>query len=210
MKRQFLLTVATVLLLFSACALAGTIDPGGIIRSGSEYENYAVIGPGFTITFHGDPVPFPFNPYDENLVSNGFCPTGDGTLGDMSVEGPDCQFINESGHTINSISQFFAANGEALSPFSCFNGITNQECSTGPDHNALLFAGLGIPTADEEGWIEDYYGGDPEFNILYFNFDPTTLAAINSMTIPEPASAGLMLSGLLGLGLAARRRKAAK
>lgn len=214
MKRWNIALAATIVLSLSASALASSIgDPGGIIRSGINYDEFAIIGENFSITFNGEPLAFPFNPFN---FTDSFCPVMDATLGDGTVSGPDCQFLNESGQTINSVIQFFSASPGAFTAddiggLSCFNQVTDGGCSTGPG-NALLFFMLGIPSAEEYSSILgfDAVNTDPEFNIVYFGFDDhTDLASIRSMSIPEPASIGLMLAGLLGLGLARRRRMSA-
>ncbi len=214
MKRPNGLMLAAVVLLFSACALASSLgDPGGIIRRGIEYPNFAIIHPDFSITFGDTVLNNGFNPFD---FTGTFCPNGDGVFGDTAVSGPDCQFLNDSGKTINNVSQFFAASGEALSPFFCDNQIPGGSCSTGPNENALLFSGVGVPPAELYALIlgDTTLNTDPEFNILYFGFDPKNpgLAQINSMSVsvPEPASLGLMFSGLFGLGLAWKRKARAK
>jgi hypothetical protein len=210
MKRQNGLIVAAVVLLLSASALASTIgDPGGIIRRGISYDEFAIIGEGFTITFNGEPLSFPFNPFN---FEDSFCPVMTGTFMDETVSGPDCQFRNESGQTIGNVSQFFAATPEELSPFTCDNQLQG-DCSTGPG-NALLFFGVGVPSAEEyRRVLLESTNTDPEFNILYFGFGTDTdLATINTMSIaaPEPASMGLLLSGLFGLGFAVRRKIGAR
>ena len=203
--------VAAIVLSVSATALASSIgDPGGIIRSGIEYQNYAVIHEDFSITFGEMLLNNGFNPFD---FTSSFCPLDEGTFQDTTVSGPDCQFLNDSGRTISNVSLFFAASGEALSPFFCDNQITGEPCSTGPNGNALLFTGLGIPPAEEYASIlfDAPLNTDPEFNILIFGLTHD-LGQIDSMSVsvPEPASLGLMLSGLFGLGLAWKRKARAK
>jgi PEP-CTERM motif len=207
MKRRNGLTIAAVLLLLSAAASASSIaDPGGIIRSGDGYENFAIIHPDFSITFGTILLNNGFNPFD---FTESFCPIDEGTFQGATVSGPDCQFLNDSGQTINTVSEFFAASGEALSPFFCDNQITGQSCSTGPNGNALLFTGLGISPLEEYASIlgDSTLNTDPAFNILIFGLT-RDLAQIDSLSasVPEPASLGLMVSGLFGLGLAWKRR----
>jgi PEP-CTERM motif len=209
MKRRNGLTLAAVVLLFSACSLASTItDPGGIIRSGSDYSNFAIIHENLTITFNGMVLNNGFNPFD---FTGSFCPMDEGTFQNGTVSGPDCQFINESDQTINNVFQFFHATGDQLSPFFCDNQITGEPCSIGPNGNALLFTGLGIPPLEEYSAIstDAPLNTDPEFNILLFGLT-RDLAQIDHMSIPEPASLGLMLSGLFGLGLVWKRKAHAK
>ena len=57
MKRQNGLTLAAFVLLFSASALASSIDPGGIIRKGYDYADpgVAIVEPGLILTFDGEP-----------------------------------------------------------------------------------------------------------------------------------------------------------
>jgi hypothetical protein len=198
------LTLAAVIVLFSATALASSIgDPGGIIRKGINYTNFAVIHPDFTITFGETVLNNGFNPFDFNST-NSFCPTGTGTFDDTTVSGPDCRFINESDHTVNNVSQFFVATGSQLAPFMCVNQISGT-CSKGPNGNALLFTGLGIPS-EEYGAVTLADTTDPAFNILYFGFSNPGLAQIKHMSAtPEPGSMELMLSGLFGIGVAMRR-----
>jgi PEP-CTERM motif len=212
MKRRKGLTLAVIIVLCSASALAGSIaDPGGIIRSGSNYDQFAIIGEGGSITLNGEPLTFPFNPF--NFIDS-FCPEGSVTIGETIFSGPDCRFLNESGQTINSILQVFTASGSAFAAaggLSCFNDITGTTCPT-PNGNSLFFFGVGIPSAEE--YSDGGYGtgeGDPFFNIVNFGYDGNTaLAQIGSLTVPEPTSMGLMLTGLLGLGLAWKRKARAK
>ncbi|HKW66023.1 MAG TPA: PEP-CTERM sorting domain-containing protein [Terriglobales bacterium] len=212
MKRRNGLTLAAAVLLLSASALASSIaDPGGIIRKGDNYDKFAIIGEGFSISFDGEPLPFPFNPFS---FTDTFCPVNSVIIGDQTFTGPDCQFLNESGQTIDSVTQIFSADAaafEGAGGISCFNDITGVVCPT-PNGNSLLFSGLGIPSARE--YSDGGYGtegGDPFFNIINFGFDNNhSLAQIAGITIPEPASLGLMLSGLFGLGLAWKRRDRAK
>ena len=206
MKRRNGLMFAVVVILCSASALASSIaDPGGIIRSGTGYTtDIAVIEPDFSIKINGiTPLAFPFNPFD---YQQSFCPF------DTTLDGPDCRFLNESGQTINSILQVFSADAgafEGAGGLSCFNDITGTTCPT-PNGNSLSFFNLGIVSAEE--YSSGGYGaeeGDPFFNIVNFGYDGNTgLAQIASLSIsvPEPASLGLMISGLFGLGLAWKRR----
>lgn len=217
MKRRNGLTLAVVVILCSASALASSIaDPGGIIRSGNGYTtDVAVIEPDFSIKINGvTPLAFPFNPFD---YQNSFCPFVTGVpFDDTTVSGPDCRFLNESGQTINSILQAFTADGSAFADaggLSCFNDITGTTCPT-PDGNSLFFFGLGIPSAEE--YSSGGYGtleGDPFFNIVNFGYGTNTdLAQIGNLGInlPEPASLSLMLSGLFGLGWAWKRKARAE
>ena len=212
MKCRKGLTIAALALLLSASALASAIpDPGGIIRRGDNYDKFAIIGEGFSISFNGEPLAFPFNPFD---FTSTFCPENSVTIGDQTFTGPDCQFLNESGQTIDSVTQIFSADAGAFEEaggLSCFNDITGVVCPT-PGGNSLLFFGLGIPSAEE--YPSGGYGTEgevsPFFNIINFGFDNPDLAQISSLVIPEPASLGLMLSGLFGLGLAWRRKARAQ
>ena len=192
---------AVTLLLLSASALGSSIsDPGGIIRRGFSYATYLEIGPGFTITANGVPLPFPFNPYDSQNSS--FCPTETGIMPGLgTVSGPDCRFVNESTQTITSISELFA---NTVPDLSCFNEITGHFCPT-DSGNGLFFSGLAIPSINEDTWTES---GDPKFNVLFFGFtgDQATIASM-TITASEPASMGLLLSGLLGLGCMLRRKR---
>src|SRR5579863_10465696 len=108
MRRLEIFAWAAALVLLSAPVLASPIsDPGGIIRSGEDYASFINIGPGFTLTVGGEPLGFPFNPYD--TMNSSFCPTETGFMPGLgSVTGPDCLFINESGRTIGSISELFS------------------------------------------------------------------------------------------------------
>ncbi|HTM43284.1 MAG TPA: PEP-CTERM sorting domain-containing protein, partial [Terriglobales bacterium] len=91
--------------------------------------------------------------------------------------------------------------------------ITGQSCSTGPDGNALLFTGLGILPLEEYASIlgDTTLNTDPAFNILVFGLT-RDLAQIDSLSasVPEPASLGLMFSGLFALGLSWKRRARTK
>jgi PEP-CTERM motif-containing protein len=203
MKHRNGLTLAAVVLFFTACSLASTIaDPGGIIRSGSDYPNYAIIEPDFTLVF-GDQTITSFN-----IFTAGFCMTeGDGV---------QCNFENQSGEPINVVSQIFSSSVQDFNNaggMTCQNDINPEAgCGTDPG-NALFFPGLGIPTAILESSILrlDSINTDPDFNILYLGF---TLSLGNvagtTFSVPEPASLGLMFSGLVGLGLAWKRRARAK
>ena len=132
----------------------------------------------------------------------GFCTTTDGE--------PQCNFENQSGEIINSLSQIFSNPPSSFTgpnTLSCGNEISPDSCNTGP--HSLYFFALGIPFT-EGGDSTTLFGPvntDPDFNILYFGFTDNGLADIaNSRFVPEPASMGLMLSGLFGIGLALRRR----
>lgn len=207
MKRRNGLTLAAIVILCSASALAGSVaDPGGIIRRGIGYENVAIIHPDFSITFGETVLNNGFNPF---AFTDTFCPNEDGTFQGNPVSGPDCQFLNDSGQTINNVSQFFEAKVADLAPFFCDNQISGG-CSTG-NGNALLFGGLGIPPLEEYASILGDTNTDPAFNILLFGLNHD-LGQIGSMSVsvPEPASVGLMFSGLFGLGLAWKRKARAK
>lgn len=198
MKRRNGLTLAVVVLLFSACSLASTIDPGGIIRSGDGYTGYAIIEPGLFLTFDGEPVTS-FDPFHA-----GFCFATDG--------GQECDFENQSGQTISALSQIFVhppSDFTGANALSCVNEISPENCNTGSG-NELNFFGLGIPSTVGEGYstiLLDSTNTDPDFNILYFGFTDNGLADIAGTSfIPEPASLGLMLSGLFGLALVWKRK----
>lgn len=198
MKRWNLVTTAAIILFLSASALASSVgDPGGIIRSGSNYDEEAIIGPGLTLTFDNNPVTS-FNPFDA-----GFCYWVEG--------GQQCNFENRSGLTILSVNQIFAAAPSSFTgpnTLSCVNEI-NPEGGCDAVGNTLGFDGLGIPSANAN---KDLGDGDPDFNILYFGFDDNhPLAEIASTSfVPEPASLWLLLGGALGLGLEWKRRRLAR
>lgn len=212
MKHCNLVVAVSALLLLSGSALASSLgDPGGIIRKGDNYATVAIIEPGPVITFNGEPLSFPFNPFD--FTSN-FCPEETVVIGEESFFGPDCQFVNESGQTINTLSQLFTASPEAFNEaggLTCIN-LISEVCSTGAG-NALIFTGLGIPSvaeyASELALLNT--NTDPFFNILNFGFDNNqALAEIAGISVPEPASLSLVLAGLSGLGLVLKRKKRAK
>jgi hypothetical protein len=93
MKCRNGLMIAPLVLLLSASALASSLaDPGGIIRSGSDYSNYAIIEPGLTLVF-GDQTITSFN-----IFTAGFCMPEDG--------GVQCNFENQSGETINIVTRY--------------------------------------------------------------------------------------------------------
>ena len=205
MKRRNGLTLAAIVILCSASALAGSIaDPGGIIRSGSEYDNYAIIKPDLTLSFNDQTIT------SFNIFDVGFC--------SFSEEdgGQQCNFENRSGKTINIINQIFASSVQDFNTaggLSCQNQINPEAgCGTDPG-NALFFPGLGIPSAFLESSVLGvaFINTDPDFNILYLEFTPD-LGNVASVTfsVPEPASLGLMFSGLFGLGLAWKRQARAK
>jgi hypothetical protein len=214
MKRRNGVVIAALVLLLSASALASSIgDPGGIIRRGGGYTHFVVIEPDFSLKIDGvTPLKFPFNPF---AFTSSFCPVVENVpFDDTTVSGPDCRFLNETGQTINSVTQFFTADAGAFEEaggLTCFNDITGTTCPT-PNGNSLFFFGLGIPSAGEYSSV--ILGADdvsPFFNIVNFGYDGNTdLAQIGSLAIPEPASMGLMLSGLLGLGLVWKRKARAK
>ena len=202
MKCRNGLTLAAIVLLFSACSLAGTIDPGGIIRKGDGYTGYAIVEPGLFLTFEGEPVTS-FDPFHA-----GFCFT--------TVGGQECDFENQSGQTISALSQIFVhppSDFTGVNALSCFNEISPENCNIGAG-NGLNFFGLGIPSTVVEEYstiLLDSTNTDPDFNILYFGFTDNGLADVARTTfIPEPGSLGLMLSGLFGLGLAWRRKARAQ
>ncbi len=209
--RSSRVAIAAVLLL-STFAVADTIgDPGGIIRNGWLYDQEAIIGPGFAVTFNGINVSS-FNPYDPSLT--GFCKMV--TFGEGLV--PDCRYENQSGQTITSFAQQFSATAaafDAAGGISCINQITPGACTT-PGGNALFFTGLNIPTASAEytSVLSALYGGystinSPDFNVVYFGFgDNHQLAdiAFTSSTIPEPGSLFLVLSALGAMGIQLKRR----
>ena len=193
------IVLAAVVLLFSAYALADSVaDPGGIIRSGADYQNYAIIGPGMTLTFNNQVVTS-FNPF-----TAGFCMAAEG--------GQQCNFENQSGEIINNVSQLFAASPadfEAAGGMSCQNDINPEAgCGTDPG-NALFFPGLGIPFTTDASAFAAFANTDPDFNILYFGFEnDQNLATIAStaFNVPEPSSLAMLFTGLFGLSLGWRRR----
>jgi hypothetical protein len=96
---------------------------------------------------------------------------------------------------------------------TCVNEINPEAgCGTDPG-NALFFPGLGIPSAVLESSVlgADFINTDPDFNILYLGFtEELGSVARTSFSVPEPASLGLMFSGLFGLGLAWKRKTRAQ
>lgn len=203
MKRRNGLTIAALVLLLSASALASSIpDPGGIIRRGSDYTGgVAIIEPGLILTFDDETVTS-FDPFHA-----GFCHATEG--------GPECDFENKSGQTILDLNQVFA-NTFAPGFLSCVNDVNPEGgCNTGPG-NHLIFYGLHIfsppPVEEYSSILADDLNTDPDFNITYFGFTDNGLADVANTDFfaPEPASLGLMVSGMLGLGLAWKRKTRAK
>ena len=197
-SRNGLTLAAVIVVLFSATALASSIaDPGGIIRKGYDYADpgVAIVEPGLILTFDGEPVTS-FDPFHA-----GFCSGVEG--------GQQCNFENQSGEIINSLSQIFSSPPSSFTganKLSCGNEISPDNCNTGG--NSLNFFALGIPssTGGDSASLFAVVNTDPEFNILYFGFTDNGLADIaKSRFVPEPVSMGLMLSGLFGIGLTLKR-----
>src|SRR6185437_11958884 len=117
--------VAAIVLSVSATALASSIgDPGGIIRSGSDYVGVAIIGPDLTLPA--------FNPF-----TAAFC------MPETDPAGQQCNFENQSGQVIGSMNQVFSSTFTGENSLSCINEINPGHCDVGP--NTLGFDGLGIP-----------------------------------------------------------------
>jgi PEP-CTERM motif len=204
MKRRNGLTLAAVVLLFSACSLASTIDPGGIIRSGSDYGNYAIIEPDLTLSFDNQTVT------SFNIFDAGFC------FFSEEDGGQQCNFENQSGKTIFTVNQFFASKVRDFNNaggLSCQNQINpNAGCSTGVG-NTLSFFEVGIPSlSDSSTLAAAFVNTDSDFNMLYLQFTTHDLGNVKStsFSVPEPASLGLMFSGLFALGLSWKRRARTK
>ncbi len=133
---------------------------------------------------------FPFAP-----VSGADCVLDPPTTGDAF-----CSFVNANseGLTFNTIA--ITITGE-INPITCVNVINPGEgggCQV--NHNTVTFFGLGIPPVDP---------GNPEWNFDFQNTFSHTIGASfqasQSNSIPEPASALLVGSGLAALGLTRRR-----
>lgn len=203
MKLGKALTIAAVLVLWSAYSLASSIgDPGGIIRRGFVYDSEAIINENLQLTF-GNEVVTSFNPFTAD-----FCHGVSAT--ESTPAGQECDFENQSGQIINNVTQIFASTFTGDNGLTCQNEIQGT-CDTGP--NSMGFDGLGIPSTTEGYYsLLSYDGsGDPDFNILYFGFTVDN-ADIKStgFNVPEPASLALLGTGLLGLGLGFWRKKPSK
>jgi hypothetical protein len=209
-----------VVLLSSSLLFASSItDPGVKLGPGitTTYDTYAVIeslpNGDFQLLFDGQPFAF------TNPFTAPFC-----FLLDTETNSIQCNFENDSKVDITSLTQAFVT---AFNPLelSCLNAFTstapNQDCSVGGEGNNVVgFTSFFVPT--ETTWSE---GGDSGFNLSYGpGFTPDSsggftqdTAAIHEtllngrfLVVPEPASLGLMLSGLLGLGLAWKRKARAR
>ncbi len=188
---QRLSALFVVLLITALCtaAMAASIpaDPGVTIISGGH--STPVTGTSFG----------PFFPF---LGTGAECVVDPPTTGDAF-----CSFVNENsdGLTFNTIAlTIIGETFTSINPLTCFNAI-NPDSEAGGGclvtNNTIRFFGLGIPPLDP---------GNPEWN---FDFQSTFLHSIGSTfrtsqsnSIPEPASALLVGSGLTAVLALSRRR----